>query len=986
MNLRVDPPVFLKPHLKLFFLCLSFLQILFFSTLSLAASPGGSGLYVPGEILVQLRADFRPEDKDRVSKTLGKAHDFHFRNDLLRIEIAGGLSVEDALSQIKRDPAVFNAQPNYRYHLFETCTVPTSSSDAYYTSGDVPAAPCGGLTGNGNVNWPYLLINAPAAWALAASSLSCPPASPVTVAVLDTGVASNYLQTNHPDLPSSLFIPGYNSSDDWGGDTTDTIDNHGHGTYVTGILAAQWNNAGSTNACSTGTVPSGAFNGGAVGVAGYPGMVKIMPVKVSDSTGASTSGTILEGIYYAALNGAQVMNLSVGTETEDLLMGQAVTFALDKGCMVVAAVGNSGNGVPLAYPAAFPGVVAVGAVTPSDVIASYSQTGTGMGIVAPGGAALATAGIFDTADNFFGCMLNCPLVTADTDFQIDPCDNNYGVAAGTSASSPMVAGAAAFLLSLNPSLSVVQVAQILESTAFQIIGAQGTYNTTSGWGRLDLNAAAESALAMGVQPASTPTPTPLPATPTPIPGACGGTIPGASWTLNAIYDFQSVDGAVFDPGSGNGPGPFLLGGPGPTNPALIYYWQAGTWNAFGSTQAPLLNRTRFNVEAFNGYLWVLGGLMNGATYQNDTWYSFDGLHYLLGTANAGFAARSDFSSAVFQNALWVLGGQTSTGLTNNAWSSPNGLTWTGAATPPFSPREGQAAVTFNGRLWVIGGQTSAGVTNDIWSTGDGINWSQSVPSGPVFSSRAYHLAVACGNAIWVMGGTTASGPITDLWVSQDGTHWTQTLTQAPFGPVARYSQVNLAFQDQVWSMGPSNAYTSNCCMLPTFTSTPSYTPTASPTFSPTPTPSPTGTPTRTTTQTPTATSTVTFTSTSTTTPTSTGTPSGSSTFTLTPTATVPSCFSPALYPNPAPGSSFTLNLNLCVPTNVRVQLFTTAFRKVLDKNLGLIPIGVDQVMKLQDNGGIPLANGLYYVVVRTSPIPGSGQPAQQWIGKLLIIR
>ncbi len=988
---------------RLPFLLFFLTQALFLTAPGLAATTNSQ--YVAGEILVELKPGLSAGERERVSSANGKAHPFHFRADLLRIKIPSGLSVEEALARIKNDPAVLLAQPNYLYHLFQACTVPTAASDAYYTSGVVPAVPCNVITGNGNVNWPYLLINAPAAWALAGSSLSCPAANPVTVAVLDTGVASSYLQTNHPDLPSSLFIPGYNSSGDWGGDTTNTIDNHGHGTYVTGILAAQWNNGGVANACLTGTVPPGNFNGGAVGVAGYPGMVKIMPVKVANSTGANTTGTLMEGIYFAALNGAQVLNMSLGTAVPDPLEGQAVTFALNHGCVLVAAVGNSGNGVPVSYPAGFPGVLAVGAVGPADSIPGYTQTGPGMGMMAPGGANVALPNTLDTADNFFGCMLNCPSPTVDPAFIIDPCDNNYGEASGTSAASPVVAGAAAFLLAMNPTLQAPQVVQILESTAHQILGSPGTYNTTTGWGRLDLNAAVLSAVGMGAQTPYTATPTPVPPTATATPAACGGTVPGSTWALNTSFDFRSDDGAVFDQGNGNGPGPFLLGGAAPTNPVTVYYYQAGIWKAFGSSQAPLLNRSKFNVVAFNGKLWVLGGLISGTTYKNDTWYSLDGLHYLLGTSNAGFAGRSEFSSVVFQNNLWVLAGLTSLGSTNDAWTSPDGSTWTLAATPPFSARMGQTATVFNGRLWVIGGQTAAGFSNEIWSTGDGTTWVPSVPTGSFFSPRWNHLAVACGNTLWVMGGSGAAGQDTDLWVTTDGINWAQSLTTLPFGTVNRYSQVSLSFQGQVWSTGLSGLYTSNCCDLPTLTptatnsptnsptssptvtptSTPSFTPTPSPTPSPasTPTDSPTITATWTASQTPTSSPTLTPTSSPTLTPTSTLSNSPTITFSPTITATPPvtTIVIGPPYPNPVfnQGPVY-FDAQAPAGSNLTWDVFTTAYRKVTGGAQALSGKATLS-WNLRDGWGGMVANGLYYLRVNVG-----GPQHKQLILKVIVMR
>ncbi len=935
------------------------------------------GAYLPDEILVQLKPTASSGDRNRLQALLGTSKPMAFRSDVLQVHLKSGLTVQKALALLKAEGAVALAQPNYRYQLFQSCTPPTSASDAYDTSSVIPNPACSVVTGNGNVNWPYLLVNAPSAWTQLGANLACPAASPVTVAVLDTGVASDYTQTRHPDLPSSLFIPGYNSSGDWGGDTTDTVDNHGHGTMVTGIVAAQWNNAGGTNVCVAGTVPTGSFNGGTVGVAGYPGLVKIMPVKAADSTGSLTTGTVVEGIYYAALHGAKVINMSLGTGADDPLEGEAVTFALNQGCVLVAAVGNAGNIFPISYPAAFPGVIAVGAVGPTDTVTSYTQTGAGMGMVAPGGALVSLFNTFDTADNFFGCILNCPSPTLDTAFQIDPCDNNYAVASGTSLASPMVAGAAALLMALNPTLANTQVVQILENTAHQIIGVQGTYNQVSGWGRLDLNAAVLSALALGAQPALTITPTPLPATATPTPLPCVSQ-PGASWTLQTSYDLQSVGGAVFDVGDGNGPRPFALGGGALSNPITIAHWIPSTgWHLFGTSQAPLLNRIHYNVVDFNNYIWVLGGFLNGTTYQNDTWFSFDGFHYNLGTSNAGFSGRMDFGSAVFQNNLWVLCGQTASGLTNDAWLSTDGSSWTAAATPPFSARKGLAVVSFNNRLWVLGGQTAGGATNEIWSTGDGTNWTQSSPTTPaaIFSPRAYPLAVVCANAIWVMGGNTASGPVSDVWVSQDGANWTQTLAQTPFGPVSQFAQVSLSYAGQVWSIGASGSYTANCCALPTLT--PTATQTFTPTLSPTVTLSPTFT------QTPTPTLTLTLTISPTTTPSPTVSPTPTMTLSATPTLTVgPSevVLGPP-YPNPV-STGGNVYFDVQTPGNavLSFDIFTTAFRKI---GGGSSPISgkVTLSWNLRDQEDLPVANGLYYLRVR---VKGSQSFSQ--ILKVLVLR
>src|SRR6185369_14207059 len=134
-----------------------------------------------------------------------------------------------------------------------------------------------------------------------------------------------------------------------------------------------------------------------------------------------------------------------------------------------------------------------------------------MGVVAPGGTGLPPQNSFDTAGNMLSCYVNCPInpgpgcegtPCSGLYRQIDHCDNNYGVFAGTSFASPMVAAGAALVWAANPSLTGTQVIQVLQGTAVQKVGSQGTWNNTTGWGLIDLCAAVSQSLAM---PTNTPT-------------------------------------------------------------------------------------------------------------------------------------------------------------------------------------------------------------------------------------------------------------------------------------------------------------------------------------------------------------------------------------------------------------------------------------------------------------------------------------------------
>ena len=147
------------------------------------------------------------------------------------------------------------------------------------------------------------------------------------------------------------------------------IDN-GHGTHVASTIAEA--------------------TGNGIGETGLAYGATIMPVKVLDRLGNGDERSITAGIRYAAEHGAQVINLSFefgrtsrsAREIPDI--AKAVAYAHKRGVLVVAAAGN-GSKARIAYPAALPDVVSVGAVTAHDCLADYSDTGRGLDLVAPGG-------------------------------------------------------------------------------------------------------------------------------------------------------------------------------------------------------------------------------------------------------------------------------------------------------------------------------------------------------------------------------------------------------------------------------------------------------------------------------------------------------------------------------------------------------------------------------------------------------------------------
>ena len=302
--------------------------------------------------------------------------------------------------------------------------------------------------------WGLSTVSAPAAWDTTVGTGT-------TIAIVDTGI-----DISHPDL-SDRIVAGYNTLTD----SSDAMDDNGHGTHMAGIAAA------------TG------FND--LGIIGVAPNAWLMPIKSLDSTGAGTYADIAQGIVYATDHGAQVINLSLGGAVDSSTLSTAVTYALDHGVVLVAAAGNDGFSVR-AYPAAYPGVIAVAATDIGDSAATFSNYGSWISLAAPG----------------------VGILTTDI-------SGGYSDSTGTSPASPFVAGAAALVLSLNPQLQPQEVAAILD-LASDDLGAPGV-DPHFGWGRLNVERAVTQAVALSDEP-NPPTPVVSIASP-PDTAAVEGTVP-----------------------------------------------------------------------------------------------------------------------------------------------------------------------------------------------------------------------------------------------------------------------------------------------------------------------------------------------------------------------------------------------------------------------------------------------------------------------------
>ncbi len=244
-------------------------------------------------------------------------------------------------------------------------------------------------------------------------------------------------------------------------------DDDGHGTFVTSILSS--------------TIDDGLYSFGMVPNA------KIMSIKALDYTGAGTSLSVGDAIFYAAYEGAHIVNLSLGTDEDADYIRSMVTYARDRGTLLVAATGNDGTSVdyPAKYSAEFNNVIAVGATETDDSRSSYSNYGAEVDIVAPvhsgstQGSAVTGLTFADTDSNEWDPDVNFPNKTLDTLAERSAAasfknfDETY--LRGTSFAAPQVTGAAAMLMSKNSALTAAQVKSILRNTASRV--SDGVCNT-----------------------------------------------------------------------------------------------------------------------------------------------------------------------------------------------------------------------------------------------------------------------------------------------------------------------------------------------------------------------------------------------------------------------------------------------------------------------------------------------------------------------------
>jgi N-acetylneuraminic acid mutarotase len=235
------------------------------------------------------------------------------------------------------------------------------------------------------------------------------------------------------------------------------------------------------------------------------------------------------------------------------------------------------------------------------------------------------------------------------------------------------------------------------------------------------------------------------------------------------------------------------------DPETIVWSQAVSHAEFG-------DRYLMGTAVFAGKMWVIGGIASSGN-MNDVWYSADGVTWQLACEHASFSPRHAFATAVFDNKLWVIGGDSAgeAGL-NDVWYSDDGVTWTEAtAHAPFLPREGATLTVYDGKLWVIGGGTKGNprqstwdLTNDVWSSPDGVEWTEATGHAG-FPPRADHSTVSFEGKLWVIAGWDGNTYFNDIWYSSDGVTWTRVPGRTLFS--LRVGQRSAVYDDKIWLTG-----------------------------------------------------------------------------------------------------------------------------------------------------------------------------------------
>ncbi|MGV3526223.1 MAG: S8 family peptidase [Candidatus Sericytochromatia bacterium] len=396
--------------------------------------------FIAGEIVVESRSGFGTKAIQAFSvgnQKLETIQQLRIEDkQLTLLEVPASQSPQAVINQLRQNPNVASATLNPRYTALQGYPVQRAPQQPVrYTRFNETGTPVNTAPQTGApavlsdafyaLQWSLPKIGIPTAWNQGGTGRK-----ELLVAVVDSGI-----DYQHPDLRGQIvngmdFMTD-NPTGPNGEGSPDTIDKDpldqmGHGTHVAGIIAALPDNQ--------------------MGVAGIAPGVRILNIKTLNQDGWGSAFAIAQGITYAVDQGARIINLSLGGDQPSKPIELAVQYAIKKGALLVAASGNSYT--TTGYPAAYPGVLAVGATDNQDGLADFSNHDKRINVVAPGVDILSTTPTFVTPT-----MMSNGI------------DQNYSVMSGTSMACPMVTAQAALLLSQNPSLTAPQIIDLIQRSA-----------------------------------------------------------------------------------------------------------------------------------------------------------------------------------------------------------------------------------------------------------------------------------------------------------------------------------------------------------------------------------------------------------------------------------------------------------------------------------------------------------------------------------------
>jgi len=403
--------------------------------------------FVPGQVLLRMEPGYAPSTAAR--SVAARLHS-PVGSGTFILDVGGG-DVPAAVQALRRMPGVAAAAPNWIRQLHQG---PNDAGYGYKWDLNNPGAELPLKCVNSSLTGELRSCPVPGvdiAWESVYDSLTAQGGlaglDSVTVAVIDTG-----LDLVHPDLQFKIAPGGKDfvgncdinapSFDPATCADNDPSDPFGHGTHVAGIALGETNN---------GVVSAGV---------GFASPIKVLPLRVCDANGQCPDSALIAAIDWAGSHGANVINFSLGGPEVDPAVEAEIDAAWNAGLIVVASAGNDGTSA-VSYPAAFANVIAVGSTNWEDGRAAYSNYGSALDVVAPGGEIdMGFWGMFPDDNPFAGVYSLMPttptyisssygVIWVDDDTRAPYDYTWYGWLSGTSMAAPQVSGLAALLLAVG---------------------------------------------------------------------------------------------------------------------------------------------------------------------------------------------------------------------------------------------------------------------------------------------------------------------------------------------------------------------------------------------------------------------------------------------------------------------------------------------------------------------------------------------------------